>query len=76
MAFKIAPTCILGSKPASMKHKETIEVVVVFPWVPETPIVFSKALVSIPKKSHLSIVGIFNSFALTISGSVSFIAAE
>ena len=64
-----------GSLQASKKHKEIIEVVVVLPWVPETQMVFLKALVSIPKKVPLSIIGMFNSFALTNSTSSFFMAA-
>ena len=60
---------MFGSSPAFKKHTDTIEVVVVFPCVPEIPIVFSKAFVSSPKKSDLSIKGIFKLRASTISGS-------
>ena len=56
-----------GSFMASKKQTETIEVVVVLPWVPETQIVLRKAFVIFPKKVPLSIVGMFNSWALVSS---------
>mgnify|MGYP005765251003 CR=1 FL=1 len=49
--------------------------VVVLPCVPDMQIVFLKAFVSIPKKVPLSIIGIFNSLALTSSESSCFTAA-
>ena len=72
----MAPTWIVGSRPASIKQRETLEVVVVFPWVPETPIVLRYILVIYPTKSPLSTVGILFSLAANSSGSSCFIAAE
>ena len=72
----LAPIWIVGSNWDSKKHIETMEVVVVFPCVPETQMVFLNALVISPKISFLSNVGISKSVALTNSGSSLLIAAE
>ena len=56
-----------GSLHASKKHTEIIEVVVVFPCVPEIQIEFLKAFVSLPRKEPLSIVSIPNSLAFNNS---------
>ena len=45
----------------NLTYKEIIDVVVVFPCVPEMHIVSSKALVISPKKSDLSTIGMFSS---------------
>ena len=53
-----------------------IEVVVVLPCVPETPMEFLYFLKIIPSMTLRSIIGIFCSFAAIISGLLSLIAAE
>jgi len=58
-----------------MKQSETSDVVVVFPWVPDTPIVSLKLSVSFPRNTALSQVFMPNLFASTSSGSSLAIAA-
>ena len=63
-----APIRQVGEKSAAERMAETMAVAVLFPWVPETAMGFSKREKTLPRHSALSIMGIFRSFARTNSG--------
>src|SRR5262249_3642192 len=67
IVFKSPPTTIVGSKPALSRTVAIIDVVVVFPWVPATAMLyFNRA--SSASISARGITGILRQWASTISG--------
>ena len=73
--FRFPPTNIVGSNSACSNIVDNIEVVVVFPCVPETAIEFLYSLISCPKNAALFIVNLFLFFASINSGLSGWIAA-
>ena len=76
MSGSFPPMIADGERFASCKICVIIEVTVVFPWVPQTPITLSNFRVIAPSKKDLSSVGIERRSASTSSGLSFIIAAE
>ena len=68
ISARLPPTRMVGSSFALSKIKETIEVVVVLPWVPDMAILFSYSSIRTPSICALVTVSMPLSAALTISG--------
>ena len=66
--FKFPPTNIVGSNLACSNIVDKIDVVVVFPCVPDTAIEFLYYLINCPKNAALFIVNLFLFLASTNSG--------
>ena len=47
-SLSMPPTVIVGSLPAFLRMSDTMDVVVVLPWVPETAMEFGYSASSIP----------------------------
>ena len=75
ITLKLPPTNIVGSKSAYSNIVDSIEVVEVLPWVPDTAIEFLYSLIIWPKKAALFIVSLFFSLVAIISGLSSWTAA-
>ena len=73
--LRLPPTNIVGSKLVWSNIVDNIDVVVVFPWVPETAIEFLYSLIICPKNAALFIVSMFFSFAVINSSLSGCIAA-
>ena len=67
-SLSMPPTSMVGSRPALCIIRETMDVVVVFPWVPETAMDTGYSFISTPRASALEITGTPSSLALSISG--------